>query len=136
MNNEQKKRVLVADDELYVAHILEFMLTREGYDVLTTNNGRSALGLYTKERPDVVVTDNRMPGLDGVGLTREIRAYERQEGLGTIPIIMIAEGNRAVNEAQAMAAGVDVYVQKPFSPARLLEKIQEELRAAGQDTTA
>jgi two-component system alkaline phosphatase synthesis response regulator PhoP len=122
-----RKRILVVDDEIYIVHILEFTLTMEGYEVLTAADGEEALRRLEQDRPDLVVLDIMMPKVDGYEVLRRIRADEEFRQL---PVILLSAKGRPVDRDTGLEIGADDYIVKPFSPRRLLEKIQDLLERA------
>ncbi len=119
-----RKRILVVDDEIYIVHILEFTLTMEGYEVLTAADGEEALRRLEQDRPDLVVLDIMMPKVDGYEVLRRIRADEEFRQL---PVILLSAKGRPIDRQTGLDIGADDYIVKPFSPRRLLEKIQDLL---------
>lgn len=120
----ERKRILVADDEIYIVHILEFTLTMEGYEVLTAADGEEALRRVEQDRPDLVVLDIMMPKMDGYEVLRRIRADDEQR---QTPVILLSAKGRPIDRETGLDTGADDYIVKPFSPRRLLEKIQDLL---------
>jgi len=120
----ERKRILVVDDEIYIVHILEFTLTMEGYEVLTAADGEEALRRVEQDRPDLVVLDIMMPKLDGYEVLRHIRGDEEFKQL---PVILLSAKGRPIDREMGLEVGADDYIVKPFSPRRLLEKIQDLL---------
>ncbi len=122
-----RKRILVVDDEIYIVHILEFTLTMEGYEVLTAADGEEALRRLEQDRPDLVVLDIMMPKVDGYEVLRRIRADEEFRQL---PVILLSAKGRPIDRDTGLEIGADDYIVKPFSPRRLLQKIQDLLERA------
>ena len=122
-----RKRILVVDDEIYIVHILEFTLTMEGYEVLTAADGEEALRRLEQDRPDLVVLDVMMPKVDGYEVLRRIRA---DEDFRQMPVILLSAKGRPMDRETGLEIGADDYIVKPFSPRRLLEKIQNLLERA------
>jgi two-component system KDP operon response regulator KdpE len=119
-------RVLVVDDEPRVREGLKQVLVRQGYAVRTAQNGLAALEEITRERPDVLLLDLRMPGLDGVELSRRIRAVSQLE------IIVVSAVMDEPQKIRALDAGADDYVTKPFSVEELLARVRSAVRRARQ----
>jgi DNA-binding response OmpR family regulator len=120
----ERKRILVADDEIYIVHILEFTLTMEGYEVLTAADGEEALRRVEADRPDLVVLDIMMPKMDGFEVLRRMRANEASR---QTPVVLLSAKGRPIDRETGLDTGADDYIVKPFSPRRLLEKIQDLL---------
>ena len=126
----EPRRILVVDDEIYILHILEFSLSMEGYEVITASDGNGAVQKLKECDPDMVVLDVMMPGLDGYGVCREIRADEHAR---SIPVILLSAKGRTVDREAGLEAGADDYIVKPFSPRHLLERIRELFEARELD---
>lgn len=113
--------VLVVDDALTVRELQRSILTRAGYEVRTAVDGRDALALLAEERPDLVVTDVEMPGLDGLGLTRAIRATP---ALASVPVLMVTSRASPEDRRLGLEAGADAYlVKQDFDERRLLDAV-------------
>lgn len=117
--------ILVVDDEPAIRALLVEVLSEEGYAVVTAHNGRSALDLATRDRPDLVLTDVMMPELDGLGLIRRFRATPH---LTAIPVVLMS----AVNGALPTDADAIAVVPKPFDLDHVLAVIARALRANGR----
>lgn len=116
--------ILVVDDEQCIAHIVCYKLEKEGYTVISANNGRTAYDLACEHSPDVIITDYQMPGGDGHELAV---ALSENDATKDIPIIMLtARGHRAPLEELART-GVRSVLAKPFNPRAVLKRVQEIL---------
>ncbi len=115
--------VLIVDDERALVEGLSYTLGKEGYRVLHAPNGPSALELTFKERPNVVLLDVMLPGLDGLSVCRELRA---RGFLG--PILMLTSKVEEVDRVVGLEVGADDYVTKPFSSKELVARIRAHLR--------
>jgi len=122
------KRILVVDDEMYIVNILEFTLAGEGWEVVSANNGEDALRKLLKIEPDLVILDVMMPWIDGVEVCRAIKA--REESSET-PVVLLSAKDRDGDREKGMEAGADLYLTKPFSPARLVEEIRALMNPQG-----
>ena len=109
-------KILVADDEPALLRLMEFVLAKQGYTLLTATNGEEALVQARRERPDLIVLDIMMPRLDGYQVAEAIRA---DDDLKSTPIIMLSAKAQDEDIARGVEAGVDDYVTKPFSPDEL-----------------
>ena len=118
--------VLVADDSKVVRVKTGRLLEQLGWRVLLADNGQTALRCLDDESPDLLITDVEMPGLDGFGLTRQLRADPRWARL---PVIMITSSDDK-HRAEAIAAGVNLLLGKPYAEAELLAQAQGLLGAA------
>jgi len=113
-------RVLVVDDEVYILHILDFSLGMEGYEVISATDGEMALEKVRSERPDCVVLDIMMPKMDGYQVCRAIKSNEATK---KIPVILLSAKGRSVDQKIGFENGADDYITKPFSPRKLIERV-------------
>jgi len=118
--------VMVADDSKVVRVKTSRLLLKQGYQILLAEDGLDAMRQITERVPDVLITDVEMPGLDGFGLTRQVRADERS---AHIPIVMITADDEK-HRVAAMSAGVSVLLSKPYPEDRLLSYLEETLGCA------
>jgi DNA-binding NarL/FixJ family response regulator len=119
------KRILVVDDEAKLLRAVAVDLRAEGYDVVTARSGAEALALVAQSLPDLVVSDIRMPGMDGYQLARRLRENQRT---AIIPIIFLTAKDTSADRIEGFRAGVDAYITKPFEPDELLVVIAGILR--------
>src|SRR5512139_3178048 len=119
-----KGRVLVVDDEIYIVHILDFSLGMEGYEVITALDGEAALEKVNSERPDLIVLDIMMPKLDGYEVCKAIKGNAET---AHIPVILLSAKGRNVDQKMGFDVGADDYITKPFSPRKLVERINQLL---------
>ena len=115
-----KGKILVVDDEIYIVHILDFSLGMEGYEVLTALDGEQALEKARAEHPDLIVLDIMMPKLDGYETCKMLKA---DAGTKDIPVILLSAKGRNVDQKVGFEVGADDYITKPFSPRKLVERI-------------
>jgi len=120
MTGERRTRVLVADDDEGVSSVVARALSREGYDVRTAADGESALLAAREWRPDALVLDVIMPGIDGLALCRQLRTEQPDVG-----VLMLTAKDAAGDQIVGLDAGADDYVVKPFS----LQVLAAHLRA-------
>ena len=117
------KRVLVADDELNMRRVLEAMLRREGYDVITAANGVEAMGgMGTKGGIHTVITDLKMPGLDGMGLLKRLSAEYPD-----VPVVMITAHGSVESAVEAVKLGAFDYLEKPFEQEQIRQVVAKAL---------
>src|SRR3712207_5374023 len=114
--------VLIADDDRKIIDMLRRTLAYEGYHVVTASDGREALAKAQAHRPDVVVLDWLMPGLDGIEVARRLR-----EADGT-PVLMLTARDAVEDRVEGLDSGADDYLVKPFAPAELLARLRALLR--------
>ena len=122
-----KGKILVVDDEIYIVHILDFSLGMEGYEVLTALDGEQALEKARAEHPDLIVLDIMMPKLDGYETCKMLKADPATKD---IPVILLSAKGRNVDQKVGFEVGANDYITKPFSPRKLVERINALL---GQD---
>lgn len=123
----RRKRILVADDEVYIVHILEFSLNMEGYEVISATSGEEALRKIESQQPDLIVLDVMMPGLSGHEVCRRLRADARTR---EIPIIFLTARDSLADRDRGLELGANAYITKPFGPRRLIEAIEDLLDEA------
>ncbi|HEV7787288.1 MAG TPA: response regulator [Thermoanaerobaculia bacterium] len=121
---EPKRRVLIVDDEPNIVLSLEFLLRQQGYEVSVARDGEEALAAAESWRPDLVVLDVMLPGLDGFEVCRRLR--ERPENAGLKILLLTARG-REVERVRGLEEGADAYVRKPFSTRQLMRTVAELL---------
>jgi two-component system, OmpR family, KDP operon response regulator KdpE len=116
------RRILVVDDEPQITRVLRTSLSSQGYDIRAANDGEMALEIMKDWTPDLVITDLSMPNMDGVQLCRRLRPATR------IPIIVLSVRGEERTKVQALDAGADDYVTKPFGIEELLARVRANLR--------
>ncbi|NRD27374.1 response regulator transcription factor [Frigoribacterium sp. VKM Ac-2836] len=115
-------KILIADDDPQILRALKVTLGARGYDVVTAADGREALDLAATRHPDLVMLDLGMPHLDGVEVITGLR------GWSTVPILVVSGRTDAADKVEALDAGADDYVTKPFSMDELLARIRAQTR--------
>jgi two-component system KDP operon response regulator KdpE len=118
----EHRRILVVDDEPQITRVLRTSLSSHGYDIRAANDGETALEIMKNWTPDLVITDLSMPNLDGLELCRRLRAGSN------IPIIVLSVRGEERTKVQALDAGADDYVTKPFGMEELLARVRANLR--------
>lgn len=111
------KRLLVVDDEPNLLRAVAACLNAEGYEVSTARSGREALVQLAEAVPDLVVSDIRMPGMDGYQLARQLRGAPRT---ALVPIVFLTAKDDTADRIEGFRAGVDAYLTKPFEPDELI----------------
>ena len=122
---EKHPLILVVDDEESILKLLRVNLGRDGYELVTASNGESAPELLQERRPDLVILDIMMPGLDGFQVLGLIRQRSN------VPVIMLTARGERTTLRDALVLGADDYVTKPFSMSVLAARIKAKLRRAG-----
>ncbi len=118
----ERPRVLVVDDDAALAEMLTLVLRTEGFESHVVSHGDQALREFRAFRPDVVLLDLMLPGLDGVDVCRQIRA---ESG---VPIVMLTARSDTVDVVEGLESGADDYVAKPFKPKELVARIRARVR--------
>lgn len=122
MSVDEKQNILVVDDEPQITRVLKTTLSSRGYGVRSASDGDDALQMMKSWMPDMVITDLRMPNMDGLELCRHIR------NKSNIPIIVLSVKGEEKIKVEALDAGADDYVTKPFSITELLARVRALLR--------
>lgn len=117
------RRVLIVEDEKNIVDILSFNLTREGYAVLESYDGKTGLQLATEHDPDLILLDLMLPGMDGFEVCRALRA----RGVAT-PILMLTAREEEADKVLGLEIGADDYITKPFSMRELLARVKANIR--------
>ena len=121
----KKGTILVIDDEKDLIELVRYNLEKEGFDVIAATDGQSGLDVVRKHRPDLVVLDLMMPGLDGIQVCQQLRADPRA---GRIPVIMLTAKATEADRIVGLELGADDYITKPFSPREVVARIKAVLR--------
>ncbi len=121
-------RVLVVDDEKDVVELVKFLLERDGHQVLEAFNGREALERAFAEHPDLIILDIMMPEMDGYTVNARLT---ESDSTRRIPVIILTAKGQ-MRDVFEMASNVAFYMEKPFDPKHLREKIQEVLAKSSQ----
>lgn len=121
------RRILIVDDEPQITRVLRTSLDAHGYDLRVANDGQTALQIATDWPPDLMITDLSMPVMDGLELCRRFRVRSQA------PIIVLSVKGEERTKVQALDAGADDYVTKPFGISELLARVRANLRRVPQD---
>jgi two-component system KDP operon response regulator KdpE len=119
---EQGARVLIIDDDISLLRAVGISLRARGYEVIVARGGEEGLSLAAHKRPDVILLDLGLPGIDGIEVVRGLR------GWSTVPIIVLSARHQSVSKVEALDAGADDYVTKPFGMDELLARLRAGLR--------
>ena len=122
-----KRNILVVDDEAQITRVLKTTLSAQGYGIRTAADGLQALEEMRSWPPDHIITDLRMPHMDGLELCRKVRSQSR------IPIILLSVKGEETIKVEALDAGADDYVTKPFSVNELLARVRAALRRSSTE---
>lgn len=115
-------RVLVVDDDQALSEMLGIVLRAEGFDALFCDDGSKAQGIFNEAKPDLVLLDLMLPGIDGIEVCRKIRA---ESG---VPIVMLTARGDTLDIVKGLESGADDYIVKPFKPKELVARIKARLR--------
>ena len=124
------QKVLVADDEKEVVELITLYLEKDGFEVLSANDGIAALGIATTEKLDCAILDVMMPELNGFQLLKKIR--EKSD----IPVIMLTARTSSADKVLGLDIGADDYVAKPFDPLELCARVKANIRRYGGSSSA
>ena len=119
-----ERKVLVADDEIHIIHVVAIKLRNNGFEVISAANGAEAFELACEEKPDIIVTDFQMPVMTGLQLVEKLRQCEQTKD---IPVIMLTARGFAVEDGQKEDLQISEFLSKPFSPKELLRSIEDIL---------
>ena len=117
-------RILIADDEQNIVISLEFLMKREGFEVLVATDGQEAVDRIRRDKPDLVLLDVMMPKKSGFEVCQEVKA---DQSLASVKILMLTAKGRDTEVAKGLALGADAYMTKPFSTKDLVEKVRSML---------
>jgi DNA-binding response OmpR family regulator len=117
-NSETSPKILVVEDDADTREMMKIYLGFQGFTVVVASNGNVGIEVATRETPDLIITDAKMPALDGIAMTRQLRAQPTFKG---VPIIIMT--GRDLEAEQAMLVGANEIVNKPVSPDFLVAKI-------------
>ncbi len=117
-------KILIADDEPNIVISLEYLMKREGYEVIVARDGTQALETILRERPSLVLLDVMMPGKTGFDVCQELRAMPDFKDM---PIVMLTAKGRDTDLAKGLAMGATAYLAKPFSTKEIAAKVRELL---------
>jgi len=116
------KRIIAADDEAHILHIVSMKLRNAGYEVITAMDGEEALDLCQTEQPDALITDYQMPCMSGLDLCKALRRDERTK---EIPALMLTARGFDIEPDEMAEAGISAVLAKPFSPREVLHRVKE-----------
>jgi DNA-binding response OmpR family regulator len=117
-----RKKILVVDDEPKVCDLIRAYLDKDGYEVMVTGDGRSAVEKARSQKPDLIILDLNLPEMDGLEAFRSIRSFS------DVPVIMVTARDDEVDKIVGLQVGADDYVTKPFSPRELSARVGAVLR--------
>ncbi|MCR4428707.1 MAG: response regulator transcription factor [Caldiserica bacterium] len=118
----EKESILVVEDEERISNLIKLYLEREGFSVLLAQEGNEALKVFKEKRPDLVILDLMLPGIDGLEICRLIRQSS------TVPILILTAKDEETDKVVGLSIGADDYITKPFSPKELVARVKAHLR--------
>lgn len=117
-----KQKIMIVDDDENIAELLSLYLTKECYETAIAGDGETALDLFKKFEPDLIILDIMLPGIDGYGVCREIRMSSQ------VPIIMLSAKGEVFDKVLGLELGADDYMEKPFDTKELVARVKAVLR--------
>jgi two-component system response regulator MprA len=133
---ETTRRILLVEDEPAISGFVRRGLIFEGYDVKVVEDGREALGAVRDETPDLLILDLMLPNIDGIDITRRIRAAENADESTRLPILMLTARDSVADRVAGLDAGADDYLVKPFDFEELVARVRALLRRTHQPATS
>ena len=118
------KRILVVEDEEANMYLIRFILRKSGYEVIEARSGEEGVELAIEEKPDLVIMDIQLPGIDGLEATKRIRESEANEEL---PIVALTSYAMVGDKEKALKAGCTGYIEKPINPETFITEIEKYL---------
>lgn len=122
-------KILIAEDERDIRDLVSFTLQYAGYDVLTASNGEEALQLAFKEKPDLILSDVRMPKMTGYEVCKRLKADPETQH---IPVVFLSAKGQEAEVQTGLAVGATDYLLKPFAPDQLMARVAEILAKSKQ----
>lgn len=117
------KKILVVEDEPSIVTLIAFHLEKAGYKAIISKDGKSALTKVEHEKPDLILLDSMIPGMNGIEIVKQLRHEQK-----SIPIILLTTQDDEVNKMIGLDVGVDDFITKPFSPREVVARVQSWLR--------
>lgn len=114
------KKILIVEDNEQNRYLMEYMLEQNGYSVVLACTGSQAVAMVAQEKPDLILMDIQLPDIDGLEVTRRIRATETNDN---IPIVAVTSFATSGDREKALAAGCNGYIEKPINPETFLAEI-------------
>ena len=124
-----KTTILIVEDEKDIVKMLEYNLKKEGFETLSVRDGEDALDVAERKRPDLIILDLMLPGLDGLEVCKTLK---KEAKTASIPIIMLTAKAQEADKVVGLELGADDYMTKPFSPRELIARIKAVLRRGNE----
>ena len=125
--DDEKKTILIVDDEQKIVDLLVHNLTREGYNTIEANDGQTAIDLAISQRPDLILLDVMIPRVDGLTVCKKIKNYYN------VPILMVSAKDDELDKIVGLEIGADDYITKPFSVRELIARVKANLRKSDNE---
>lgn len=125
-------KILIVDDEINIRELIKFNLEKFGYKVIEADEGQSAVTMAKTEKPELIVLDLMLPGMDGLEVCRLVK---NSRETAAIPIIMLTAKSEEIDKVIGLELGADDYMTKPFSPRELLARIKAVLRRSQKESS-
>ncbi|MNI08641.1 Transcriptional regulatory protein YycF [compost metagenome] len=116
------EKILIVDDEPEIVELISLYLIREGYEVISANNGHQVFDIVIQQQPDIIILDIVLPGMDGIEVCRQLRKTHNT------PILFISCKSEDIDIILGLSMGGDDYITKPFSPSQLVARVKAHLR--------
>jgi two-component system alkaline phosphatase synthesis response regulator PhoP len=123
------KKVLIVDDEPNILELIEYNLKKEGYDIIRASTGEETVAILENIKPDIVLLNQMLPGIDGLMVLKKIRANDM---LSDMPVILVTAKSEEIDKIIGLELGADDYVTKPFSVRELVARVKANLRKSGR----
>ena len=127
--DEDKKTILIVDDEQSIIDILVYNLKKEGYDTIEANDGATAVEMAIEQKPDLILLDVMLPKMDGLTACKKIKSTIN------VPILMLSAKDEELDKIVGLELGADDYITKPFSVRELMARVKANLRKSEVTTT-
>lgn len=124
-------KILIVDDEVNIRELIKFNLEKSGYKVIEADEGQAAISKAKTEKPELIVLDLMLPGIDGLEVCRLVKSSRET---AAIPIIMLTAKSEEIDKVIGLELGADDYMTKPFSPRELLARIKAVLRRSQKES--
>lgn len=124
-----KELILIVEDDKDIARMVEYNLKKESFRSIIARDGESAVRIAGKEKPDLVLLDLMLPGMDGIEVCKTLK---KEKTTSKLPIIMLTAKSQESDKVIGLELGADDYITKPFSPRELVARIKAVLRRAGE----
>lgn len=123
-----KATILVIDDDRVILELLDVSLSKADFEVVSAQDGESGIIAFKDKKPDLVIADIAMPGIDGYQIVTQIREMDSEAA--RIPVIILTAHEQSVMREYAKELGADLYLTKPVTPRQLIEKVEELMKPA------